>query len=92
VSLWWIALVTPSGADRSLEIIAREGKGARFICHQTSKVFSVDDEKRLVFNREVRPFSGVATKKDAARHRRGRADLSSLNMHATGADPTIPSA
>jgi 3,4-dihydroxy 2-butanone 4-phosphate synthase/GTP cyclohydrolase II len=39
--------------DRSLERIASEGLGALIYLHQTSKGFSVDEEKRLVFHREA---------------------------------------
>ena len=39
--------------DRSLEMIAREGLGALIYLHQTSKGFNVDEEKRLVFHREL---------------------------------------
>jgi 3,4-dihydroxy 2-butanone 4-phosphate synthase/GTP cyclohydrolase II len=40
--------------DRSLEMIAREGTGALIYLHQGSKGFSVSDDKRLTFHREVR--------------------------------------
>src|SRR5437899_2361037 len=40
--------------DRSLELIASQGTGALIYLHQTSKGFSVDDQSRLVFHREVR--------------------------------------
>jgi 3,4-dihydroxy 2-butanone 4-phosphate synthase/GTP cyclohydrolase II len=40
--------------DRSLEMIARQSAGALIYLHQTSKGFSVDDQSRLVFHREVR--------------------------------------
>jgi 3,4-dihydroxy 2-butanone 4-phosphate synthase/GTP cyclohydrolase II len=40
--------------DRSLELIARQGAGALIYLHQTSKGFSVDDQSRLVFHREIR--------------------------------------
>ena len=40
--------------DRSLDLIARQGAGALIYLHQTSKGFSVDDQSRLVFHREVR--------------------------------------
>jgi 3,4-dihydroxy 2-butanone 4-phosphate synthase/GTP cyclohydrolase II len=40
--------------DRSLELIASQGAGALIYLHQTSKGFSVDDQSRLVFHREVR--------------------------------------
>lgn len=39
--------------DRSLERIAREGTGALIYLHQTSKGFSVDEEKHLTFHREA---------------------------------------
>ncbi len=39
--------------DRSLEMIAEEGTGALVYLHQTSKGFSVDDAKRLVFHRQA---------------------------------------
>jgi 3,4-dihydroxy 2-butanone 4-phosphate synthase/GTP cyclohydrolase II len=41
--------------DRSLEMIAAEGTGALVYLHQTSKGFSVDDAKRLVFHRQAPP-------------------------------------
>ena len=69
--------------DRSLELIAREGTGALIYLHQTSKGFSVDDEKRLVFHREVRETA------DAAHQRKTQRDigvgaqiLSGLNLHS----------
>jgi len=40
--------------DRSLDMIARHGAGALIYLHQTSKGFSVDDQSRLVFHREIR--------------------------------------
>jgi 3,4-dihydroxy 2-butanone 4-phosphate synthase/GTP cyclohydrolase II len=40
--------------DRSLEMIAREGTGALIYLHQGTKGFSVTDDKRLSFHREVR--------------------------------------
>jgi 3,4-dihydroxy 2-butanone 4-phosphate synthase/GTP cyclohydrolase II len=40
--------------DRSLDLIARQGAGALIYLHQTSKGFSVDDQSRLVFHREIR--------------------------------------
>ncbi len=40
--------------DRSLDMIARQGAGALIYLHQTSKGFSVDDQSRLVFHREIR--------------------------------------
>jgi len=69
--------------DRSLEIIAREGTGALIYLHQTSKGFSVDDEKRLVFHREVRPSATAAHQRKTQRDIGvGAQILSSLNLHA----------
>jgi 3,4-dihydroxy 2-butanone 4-phosphate synthase/GTP cyclohydrolase II len=69
--------------DRSLEIIAREGTGALIYLHQTSKGFSVDDEKRLVFHREVRLSATAAHQRKTQRDIGvGAQILSSLNLHA----------
>lgn len=69
--------------DRSLEMIAREGTGALIYLHQTSKGFSVDEDRRLVFHRE-------APKTPTAAHQRktqrdigvGAQILSDLNIRA----------
>src|SRR5947209_14483358 len=53
--------------DRSLEMIAREGTGALIYLHQTSKGFSVDDAKRLVFHREIRESASVAHQRKTQR-------------------------
>jgi 3,4-dihydroxy 2-butanone 4-phosphate synthase/GTP cyclohydrolase II len=69
--------------DRSLEIIAREGTGALIYLHQTSKGFNVDEEKRLVFHREVRPSATAAHQRKTQRDIGvGAQILSSLNLHA----------
>src|SRR5258708_5406418 len=53
--------------DRSLEMIARDGTGALIYLHQTSKGFNVDDERRLVFHREVRPTGTPAHQRKTQR-------------------------
>jgi 3,4-dihydroxy 2-butanone 4-phosphate synthase/GTP cyclohydrolase II len=69
--------------DRSLELIAREGTGALIYLHQTSKGFSVDDEKRLVFHREVRETANAAHQRKTQRDIGvGAQILSSLNLHS----------
>ncbi len=77
--------------DRSLEMIAREGTGALIYLHQTSKGFSVDEEKRLVFHREPQhrePLHREAPQAANAAHQRktqrdigvGAQILSDLNL------------
>src|SRR5215472_14625977 len=74
--------------DRSLEIIAREDTGALIYLHQTSKGFSVSDEKRLIFHRE--PQHREAPPAAAAAHQRktqrdigvGAQILSDLNLRS----------
>jgi 3,4-dihydroxy 2-butanone 4-phosphate synthase / GTP cyclohydrolase II len=69
--------------DRSLEMIASEGTGALIYLHQTSKGFSVDEDRRLVFHRE-------APKTPTAAHQRktqrdigvGAQILSDLNIRS----------
>jgi 3,4-dihydroxy 2-butanone 4-phosphate synthase/GTP cyclohydrolase II len=69
--------------DRSLELIAREGTGALIYLHQTSKGFSVDDEKRLIFHREVRETANVAHQRKTQRDIGvGAQILSDLNLHS----------
>jgi 3,4-dihydroxy 2-butanone 4-phosphate synthase/GTP cyclohydrolase II len=69
--------------DRSLELIAREGTGALIYLHQTSKGFNVDDEKRLVFHREVRETANAAYQRKTQRDIGvGAQILSDLNLHA----------
>ncbi|HJX84984.1 MAG TPA: 3,4-dihydroxy-2-butanone-4-phosphate synthase [Candidatus Angelobacter sp.] len=69
--------------DRSLELIALEGTGALIYLHQTSKGFSVDDEKRLVFHREVRETPTAAHQRKTQRDIGvGAQILSDLNLHS----------
>lgn len=68
--------------DRSLEMIAAHGTGALIYLHQTSKGFSVDDAKRLVFHREVRKLASVAHQRKTQREIGvGAQILSDLNIH-----------
>ena len=68
--------------DRSLEMIAAQGTGALIYLHQTSKGFSVDDAKRLVFHREVRKLASVAHQRKTQREIGvGAQILSDLNIH-----------
>jgi 3,4-dihydroxy 2-butanone 4-phosphate synthase/GTP cyclohydrolase II len=51
--------------------------------HQTSKGFSVDDEKRLVFHREVRETANAAHQRKTQRDIGvGAQILSDLNIHS----------
>jgi 3,4-dihydroxy 2-butanone 4-phosphate synthase / GTP cyclohydrolase II len=69
--------------DRSLELIAREEAGALIYLHQTSKGFSVDDEKRLVFHREVRDSATAAHQRKTQRDIGvGAQILSDLNIRS----------
>ncbi len=69
--------------DRSLELIAREEIGALIYLHQTSKGFSVDDEKRLVFHREVRDSATAAHQRKTQRDIGvGAQILSDLNIRS----------
>jgi 3,4-dihydroxy 2-butanone 4-phosphate synthase/GTP cyclohydrolase II len=69
--------------DRSLELIAREETGALIYLHQTSKGFSVDDEKRLVFHREVRDSATAAHQRKTQRDIGvGAQILSDLNIRS----------
>jgi 3,4-dihydroxy 2-butanone 4-phosphate synthase/GTP cyclohydrolase II len=68
--------------DRSLELIARQGTGALIYLHQTSKGFSVDDQSRLVFHREVRaPRTADHQRKTQREIGVGAQILSDLNIH-----------
>ena len=68
--------------DRSLEMIAAQGTGALIYLHQTSKGFSVDDAKRLVFHREVRESATAAHQRRTQREIGvGAQILSDLNIH-----------
>lgn len=67
--------------DRSLEAIAREGTGALIYLHQTSKGFSVAEEKRLMFHREVRePATAAHQRKTQREIGLGAQILSDLNL------------
>ncbi|HEY6304831.1 MAG TPA: 3,4-dihydroxy-2-butanone-4-phosphate synthase [Candidatus Angelobacter sp.] len=69
--------------DRSLEMIAREGTGALIYLHQTSKGFSVSDEKRLIFHREVRESATAAHQRKTQREIGvGAQILSDLNLRS----------
>ncbi len=69
--------------DGSLEMIAREGMGALIYLHQTSKGFSVDGEKRLVFHREA-PESIIAVHQQKTQRDIGVGAqiLSDLSIHS----------
>ncbi len=71
--------------DRSLEMIAAEGAGALIYLHQSSKGFSVSEEKRLIFHREPQERLGTT----AAHQRKTQRDigvgaqiLSDLNLRS----------
>ncbi|MBZ5504276.1 MAG: 3,4-dihydroxy-2-butanone-4-phosphate synthase [Acidobacteriia bacterium] len=68
--------------DRSLEIIAREGTGALIYLHQSSKGFTVDDEKRLAFHREARASAPAHQRKTQREIGVGAQILSSLNIRS----------
>jgi 3,4-dihydroxy 2-butanone 4-phosphate synthase / GTP cyclohydrolase II len=69
--------------DRSLEMIAREGTGALIYLHQTSKGFSVSEEKRLIFHREVRETATAAHQRKTQREIGvGAQILSDLNLRS----------
>jgi 3,4-dihydroxy 2-butanone 4-phosphate synthase/GTP cyclohydrolase II len=64
-------------------MIAKEGTGALIYLHQTSKGFSVDEEKRLVFHREVRPTGTPAHQRKTQRDIGvGAQILSDLNIRS----------
>src|SRR6185312_7455556 len=66
--------------DRSLEMIAREGIGALIYLHQTSKGFSVDEERRLVFHREAPKNRSAHQRKTQREIGVGAQILSDLNI------------
>ena len=66
--------------DRSLERIAQEGAGALIYLHQTSKGFSVDEEKRLVFHREAPKNRSAHQRKTQREIGVGAQILSDLNI------------
>jgi 3,4-dihydroxy 2-butanone 4-phosphate synthase/GTP cyclohydrolase II len=68
--------------DRSLETIAREELGALIYLHQTSKGFSVDDEKRLVFHRESPRATAAHQRKTQREIGVGAQILSDLNLRS----------
>ena len=68
--------------DRSLEMIAREGTGALIYLHQTSKGFSVDEEKRLVFHREAPRTAAAHQRKTQRDIGVGAQILSDLNIRS----------
>jgi 3,4-dihydroxy 2-butanone 4-phosphate synthase/GTP cyclohydrolase II len=68
--------------DRSLEMIAREGTGALIYLHNTSKRFSVDDQKRLVFHREAPRTTAAHQRKTQRDIGVGAQILSDLNLRS----------
>ncbi len=68
--------------DRSLEMIAREGAGALIYLHNTSKGFSVDEEKRLVFHREAPRATAAHQRKTQRDIGVGAQILSDLNLRS----------
>jgi len=68
--------------DRSLERIANEGLGALIYLHQTSKGFSVDEEKRLVFHREAPKTRTAHQRKTQREIGVGAQILSDLNIRS----------
>lgn len=68
--------------DRSLERIAQEGTGALIYLHQTSKGFSVDEEKRLVFHREAPKNRSAHQRKTQREIGVGAQILSDLNIRS----------
>lgn len=68
--------------DRSLEMIAREGTGALIYLHNTSKGFSVDDQKRLVFHREAPRTTAAHQRKTQRDIGVGAQILSDLNLRS----------
>ncbi len=66
--------------DRSLERIAHEGTGALIYLHQTSKGFSVDEKKRLVFHREAPKTRSAHQRKTQREIGVGAQILSDLNI------------
>jgi 3,4-dihydroxy 2-butanone 4-phosphate synthase/GTP cyclohydrolase II len=68
--------------DRSLEMIAREGTGALIYLHNTSKGFSVDDQKRLVFHRDAPRTTAAHQRKTQRDIGVGAQILSDLNLRS----------
>lgn len=68
--------------DRSLERIAQEGTGALIYLHQTSKGFSVDEGKRLVFHREAPKTRSAHQRKTQREIGVGAQILSDLNIRS----------
>jgi 3,4-dihydroxy 2-butanone 4-phosphate synthase/GTP cyclohydrolase II len=68
--------------DRSLAIIASEGTGALIYLHQSSKGFTVDEEKRLAFHREARTSAPAHQRKTQREIGVGAQILSSLNIRS----------
>ena len=68
--------------DRSLEMIAQEGTGALIYLHNTSKGFSVDDQKRLVFHREAPRTTAAHQRKTQRDIGVGAQILSDLNLRS----------
>ena len=63
-------------------MIAREGTGALIYLHQTSKGFSVDEEKRLVFHREAPRTAAAHQRKTQRDIGVGAQILSDLNIRS----------
>ena len=68
--------------DRSLEQIAREGTGALVYLHQSSKGFSVDEEKHLTFHREAPKPQAAHQRKTQREIGVGAQILSDLNIRS----------
>ena len=68
--------------DRSLALIASEGTGALIYLHQSSKGFTVDEEKRLAFHREARTSAPAHQRKTQREIGVGAQILSSLNIRS----------
>lgn len=68
--------------DRSLEQIAREGTGALVYLHQSSKGFSVDEEKHLTFHREAPKPQAAHQRKTQREIGVGAQILSNLNIRS----------
>jgi 3,4-dihydroxy 2-butanone 4-phosphate synthase/GTP cyclohydrolase II len=63
-------------------MIAREGTGALIYLHNTSKGFSVDDQKRLVFHREAPRATAAHQRKTQRDIGVGAQILSDLNLRS----------
>jgi 3,4-dihydroxy 2-butanone 4-phosphate synthase/GTP cyclohydrolase II len=68
--------------DRSLEMIAREGTGALIYLHNSSKGFSMDEGKKLVFHREAPRSTAAHQRKTQRDIGVGAQILSDLNLRS----------